>query len=51
MAVEVMNGQNIPLASVVAANRRFMKRCAVIMITVMLLQIPEIFFRVDNKGM
>ena len=48
---EVMNGQNIPSVSEVAANRRFMKRCAVIRIIVMPLQIPEIFSRVDNNGM
>jgi len=50
-AVEAMSGQNIPPVSEVAANRRFMKRCAVIRIIVMLLQIPEMFFKVDNNGM
>ena len=51
MAGAVMNGRNIPSASGAVANRRFMKRCAVIRIIVMLLQIQEIFFRVDNNGM
>ena len=51
MAVEAMSELNIPSVSEAAANRRFMKRCAVIRIIVMPLQIPEIFSRVDNNGM